>query len=145
MRALSVVHGHANPEHKAKYAQNATDFERRMDKAVQSVQVNGMTPYWAYHDAFQYIEQAAGLKFAGALTPDHHLNPKASQFKRLNQTRPQPFMCLASQGVVSDGIKNKLGNVNVTIIQEDMSGMGEDFISAWVAQVNALQTCAGIK
>lgn len=54
-------------------------------------------------------------------------------------------MCLASQGVVSDGIKNKLGNVNVTIIQEDMSGMGEDFISAWVAQVNALQTCAGIK
>ena len=83
-------------------------FERRMDKAVQSVQVNGMTPYWAYHDAFQYIEQAAGLKFAGALTPDHHLNPKASQFKRLNQTRPQPFMCLASQGVVSDGIKINL-------------------------------------
>lgn len=145
VRALSVVHGYANPEYKAKYAQNAADFEQRMDKAVQSVQVNGVTPYWAYHDAFQYIEQAAGLKFVGALTPDHHLNPKASQFKLLNQTRPQPFMCLASQGVVSDGIKNKLGNINVAIIQEDMSGMGEDFISAWVAQVNALQTCAGIK
>lgn len=145
VRALAVVHGYANPEYKAKYAQNAADFERRMDEAAQSVQVNGMTPYWAYHDAFQYIEQAAGLKFAGALTPDHHLNPKASQFKRLNETRPQPSMCLASQGAVSDGIKNKLGNVSVAVIQEDMSGMGEDFVSAWLAQVDALQKCAGIK
>lgn len=143
VRALAVVHGHANPQFKAYYAKNAADFQARMDAAVLSIQVPSSKPYWAYHDAFQYLESAAGLRFAGALTPDRHLNPKASQFKWLNDTRPQAQMCLAAQSSVSDGIKNKLGNVTVTILQEDLSGLGEDFISAWLMQVRALQACVG--
>lgn len=143
VRALAVIHGHANPQFKAQYAKNAADFQARMDAAAASIQVSSTKPYWAYHDAFQYIESAAGLRFAGALTPDHHLNPKASQFKWLNDARPQAQMCLAAQSSVSDGIKNKLGNVKITVLQEDLSGAGEDFVSAWLAQARALQACVG--
>lgn len=145
VRALAVIHGHSNPSLRTKYAQNAQDFERRMDAAVASVRVVKKRPYWAYHDAFQYIEEAVGLQFFGALTPDHHLSPKASQFKVLNSNRAVATMCLAAQSKVSDGIKNKLGNVRVAVIQEDMSGGADDFIGAWLAQVLALQNCTGIK
>ncbi|MFB6348163.1 metal ABC transporter solute-binding protein, Zn/Mn family [Moraxella marmotae] len=142
VRALAVIHGYANPENKAVYQKNAADFEQRMDAAVQSVKMPTKLPYWAYHDAYQYIEQAAGLTFAGALTPDHHLNPKASQFKKLNSVRPKPAMCLISQGRVSDGVKNKLGNVKVEVLQEDMSGGSDDFIEVWKSMVATMQQCA---
>lgn len=143
VKALAVIHGHANPASKAKYQANADDFIKKMDAAVAEVGQTQVQPYWAYHDAFQYIETAAKLKFAGALTPDHHISPKASQIKHLSDTRPKPAMCLASQGPVSDGIKNKLGNVTVSIQQEDMSGGGDDFVEIWKQVVSDLQACAG--
>ena len=142
VRALTVIHSHANPENKAIYEANADAFVKNMDAAAAGIKRAKAVPYWAYHDAYQYIEQAAGLKFSGALTPDHHLAPKASQFRVLNSARPQPVMCLVSQGAVSDGVKNKLGEVKTLILQEDMSGGATDFIGAWTAAVQALQGCA---
>lgn len=144
VKALAVIHGYANPASRLKYQQNAQAFIEAMDQATLKVAGAPPTSYWAYHDAYQYIESAAGLKFAGALTPDHHLNPKASQIKLLNSSRPHSQMCLVSQGPVSDGIKNKLGNVTVTIQQEDMSGAETDFVTAWQKTVTALQACAGV-
>lgn len=142
VRALAVVHSHANPEHKEKYAQNAVDFQARMDDAVAKVNLSAKSlPYWAYHDAFQYLERSANLKFAGALTPDHHLSPKVSQIRLLSQSRPQAGMCIASQGRVSDGIVNKLGNVGTVVRQEDMSD-GTDFIDAWQELALTIRDCA---
>lgn len=142
VRALAVVHSHANPGHKEKYAQNAADFQARMDDAVAKVNLSAKSlPYWAYHDAFQYLERSANLKFAGALTPDHHLSPKVSQIRLLSQSRPQAGMCIASQGRVSDGIVNKLGNVGTVVRQEDMSD-GTDFIDAWQELALTIRDCA---
>lgn len=142
VRALAVIHGHANPEYREQYANNAQEFAKRLDEVVATFDQQQSLPYWAYHDSFQYIEQAIGLKFAGALTPDHHLAPKASQFRLLNEHRPAKQMCLASQNDVSDGIKNKLGNVKTSIHQEDMSDGEEDFVAAWQALANSLVACA---
>lgn len=143
--ALAVIHGHANPDAKEEYQKNAQAFIEAMDEISTKVAAPTPVAYWAYHDAYQYLESSAGLRFAGALTPDHHLNPKASQFKLLNSTRPTPQMCLVSQGPVSDGIKNKLGNVTVTVQQEDMSGGEADFIGAWQALVTSIQQCVNAK
>lgn len=147
VRALAVIHSHAAPEHKAFYQQNAQDFAIKMDQAVAKVAKPKPLAYWAYHDAYQYIEKSGSLRFAGALTPDHHLAPKASQFRVLNDARPSKAngdktMCLVSQGKVSDGIKNKLGQVVVSIQQEDMSGGTDDFVESWLKLVNELQACA---
>ena len=130
VRALAVVHAHANPDKRPLYQANAHKFAQRMDAAVAQVLSDTQRPYWAYHDAYQYLEKSAKLSFMGALTPDHHLSPKASQIKQLSSNRPKAQMCLVAQGEVSDGIRNKLGQVNVITRQEDMSD-GDDFVVAW--------------
>ncbi|MDO4450935.1 MAG: metal ABC transporter substrate-binding protein [Moraxella sp.] len=140
VRALAVIHTHANPTKKELYHANAKKFAKRMDKAVSDVVKPREMPYWAYHDSFAYLERSANLKFAGALTPDHHLSPKASQFRTLNATRPSAHMCLISQGEVSDGIKSKLGNVHTLVKQEDMSD-GADYVEVWQATVKGIYAC----
>ncbi|MDO4700218.1 MAG: metal ABC transporter substrate-binding protein [Moraxella sp.] len=150
VRALAVIHGHANPEHKALYLKNAQTFAERMDKAVAEFAQAQPLPYWAYHDAYQYMERSAKLSFFGALTPDHHLSPKASQIKALNKSRPSAHMCLVSQGKVSDGIKNKLGNVSDLLLQEDMSDAKitdakTDFVATWVDSVQKIRQCVNKK
>ncbi len=142
VRALAVIHSHANPEHKAQYLANADKFAKKLDMAVSQVKAGDVRPYWAYHDAYQYLEKSAKLSFIGALTPDHHLAPKASQIKWLSQNRPRPTMCLLSQMPVSDGIVNKLGDTRVTVQQEDMSGH-TDFVQAWQDLLTEIDACIG--
>lgn len=141
-RALGSLYSRANPQYKAVYAANVQKFAKQMDEAVAQVQVNSQTsrPYWAYHDAFGYIESALNLKLAGALTIDHHLPPKASQFHWLNKTRPQPTMCMVLQSDSNKGALPKLKPVNSTIQQEDMSD-AKDFISGWTALAKDINNC----
>ncbi|MDO5769609.1 MAG: zinc ABC transporter substrate-binding protein [Psychrobacter sp.] len=145
VRALGVIHTHANPQYKARYQANVADFEKRFDQAVQVAKQRRQIPkparqYWAYHDAFQYLEPALEIRLAGTLTTDHHLPPKASQFRWLQQHRPNPTMCLAAQGPVATGITKKLAPVKVTIQLEDMSS-ADDFVSAWSQMANGLLDC----
>lgn len=139
VRALAVIHGHADPDNKELYQKNAQHFARELDQAVLAVQPLSM-PYWAYHDAYQYLEKSAKLTFFGALTPDHHLSPKASQIKQLSKNRPQANMCLLSSGAVSDGILNKLGNTSAIVLQEDLSEYTE-FVQAWIDSVQKIHAC----
>ena len=141
-RALGSLYSRANPEYKAVYANNVKQFAKQMDNAVAQVQVNNQKsrPYWAYHDAFGYIESALNLQLAGALTHDHHLPPKASQFHWLNKNRPQPTMCIVLQSDNSKGATAKLKPINSTVQQEDMSN-AKDFISGWMAVANDINNC----
>lgn len=135
--ALTVIHSHANPENKAFYQKNAQQFYAKMDNLNLPKTAR---PYWAYHDAYQYAERSLKLEFKGALTPDHHLSPKASRFRVLNANRPKKTMCLASQLPISDGVKEKLTPINSFIKQEDMSDE-VDFVSAWQGLANAFDVC----
>lgn len=138
-RALAVIHGHADPANKALYQQNAQNFAKELDRAVSAIPQKSM-PYWAYHDAYHYLEKPANLRFVGALTPDHHLAPKASQIKLLNDNRPQVSMCLVSQQPISQGILNKLGKTSVAVLQEDLSEY-DDFVQAWTSSVQKIHAC----
>lgn len=138
--ALTVIHSHANPEYKSQYEQNAKDFYAKMDKAQTEYRLTKLTPYWAYHDGYQYLEKSLNLEFKGALTPDHHLPPKASRFKVLGENRPRETMCLASQTPISDGIKTHLTPLKTLVRQEDMSD-NKDFVSAWTDTAKAFQEC----
>ena len=138
--ALTVIHSHANPQYKADYAQNAEQFYQKMDKAAAQYRNNAPRPYFAYHDAFQYVEPVLNLQFQGALTPDHHLAPKASRFKALQSADDQKTRCLASQLPISDGIKAKLAPINTLVRQEDMSD-SQDFVSGWQALAAAFMQC----
>lgn len=76
-RALAVIHSHANPQYKALYQANTQKFAQRMDRAVATQNsILQKRPYWAYHDAYQYIEHAANLQLIGSLSVDESLAPK---------------------------------------------------------------------
>lgn len=139
--ALTVIHSHANPDSREVFQKNAQEFYVKIDALTLP---KTPRPYWAYHDAYQYLERPLKLEFKGALTPDHHLSPKASRFRTLNDNRPLPTMCLASQIPVSDGIKTKLSPINSFVRQEDMSD-DKDFLSAWQGLQTAFDDCIGKK
>lgn len=146
-RALAVIHSHANPQYKSLYLANAQKFAQRLDRAVattrQSAQKKTLQtprPYWAYHDAYQYIESSLHLKLVGSLSTDHHLAPRASQLRWLNEQRPAKEMCLVSPSQPAKGLLAKLQPVNTTVQAEDMSN-SKDFVSGWQAMAEQIYQC----
>ncbi|MGP9491215.1 metal ABC transporter solute-binding protein, Zn/Mn family [Psychrobacter sp. AOP7-B1-24] len=141
-RALAVIHSRANPEYADTYQSNVKKFAERMDKAVADIQQDAQKnrPYWVYHDAYQYIEKAAHIKLAGSLSPDHHLSPKASQLRWLNENRPVDQMCMVNQGTVPKGLLAKLQPVKTTIQIEDMSS-SKDFVEGWMSMAQQINNC----
>ena len=144
-RALAVIHSHANPQYKALYHANAQKFAQQMDRGVASFvkQAKGKQqtqPYWAYHDAYQYIESSTNLKLVGSLSTDHHLAPRASQIRWLNEKRPAKQMCLVSPSQPAKGLLAKLQPVKTTVQPEDMSN-SKDFVSGWQTMAQQIYQC----
>ena len=142
-RALAVIHSHANPQYKALYHANAQKFAQRMNRAVAAANKNHAQkplPYWAYHDAYQYMEDSAKLQLIGSLSTDHHLAPKASQLRWLHEQRPAKQMCLVSPSSPAKGLLAKLQPVKSTVQAEDMSN-SKDFISGWQTMAQQIRQC----
>ncbi|WP_372844727.1 metal ABC transporter solute-binding protein, Zn/Mn family [Psychrobacter sp.] len=142
-RALAVIHSHANPQHKQLYHANAQKFAQRMDAAVAESNLDAKQkplPYWAYHDAYQYMEKSANLQLIGSLSTDHHLAPKASQLRWLNEQRPAKQMCLVSPSTPAKGLLAKLQPVRDTVQAEDMSN-SKDFVSGWQMMAQQIRQC----
>lgn len=150
-RALAVIHSHANPQYKRLYHSNAKNFAQRLDKAVRELQQKNKQqkpaqdqqraqPYWAYHDAYQYIEHSLNLTLTGSLSTDHHLAPKASQLRWLNEQRPVKQMCLISPSQPAKGLLTKLQPVQSSVQAEDMSN-SKDFVSGWQTMALQIDKC----
>ncbi|MBR5495567.1 MAG: zinc ABC transporter substrate-binding protein [Psychrobacter sp.] len=142
-RALAVIHSHANPQYKAIYHANAQKFAQRMNRAVAAANKNHAQkplPYWAYHDAYQYMEDSAKLQLIGSLSTDHHLAPKASQLRWLHEQRPAKQMCLVSPSSPAKGLLAKLQPVKSTVQAEDMSN-SKDFVSGWQTMAQQIRQC----
>ncbi len=142
-RALAVIHSHANPKYKTLYQANVQKFAQRLDKAVAQQQTGqALRPYWAYHDAYQYIENSINLKFSGSVSADEHLSPKASQLRWLDEQRAVKQMCLVTQSEPAKGLLAKLQPVNTTLQVEDMSA-SKDFVSGWTDIAQGINKCIG--
>ncbi|MEK6220357.1 MAG: metal ABC transporter substrate-binding protein [Psychrobacter cryohalolentis] len=142
-RALAVIHSHADPQYKELYHANAQKFAQRMDAAVAGSNSSAKQkplPYWAYHDAYQYMENSMNLQLIGSLSTDDHLAPKASQLRWLNEQRPAKKMCLVSPSVPAKGLLAKLQPVQETVQAEDMSN-SKDFVSGWQTMAQQIRQC----
>lgn len=128
---IAALRSQQFPEHKEKYWANARAFAQKLLITSQKVDVASRAqPYWAYHDAYQYLERALNLKFAGAMTDDPHIAPTLAQIKFLKDHRPQSKVCLLAEAHASQNQYQKLGAVVFQSVDETMSGAG-NFISAW--------------
>lgn len=138
---IAALRSQQYPEHKAAYWQNAREFSKRMYDATQlNLNSKKQRVYWAYHDAYQYMERALNLKFAGALSVDHDLSPTAAQIQYLLQHRSQNTMCLLAEYYANQGILDKLQPLKTVSVDEAMSQQ-QDFVTGWLKLANRIQQC----
>ena len=128
---IAALRSQQLPEHKDLYWANAKRFAQEMLLTAQQYNTKSSAKtYWAYHDAYQYLERALNLKFAGALTDDPHVAPTMAQIKYLNDSRPNRNMCLLAEGHASKNQYQKLNPITFQAVDESMGGAG-DFVLAW--------------
>ena len=138
---IAALRSQQYPEHKAMYWNNAKSFAREMILASQKFSTSGNPkPYWAFHDAYQYLERPLNLKFAGALTDDPHVAATVAQIKYLNDTRPVTKMCLLAEGSATPAQYSKLGNIAFQAVDETLAKY-QDFVVAWQSLAKETQAC----
>ncbi|WP_340600833.1 metal ABC transporter substrate-binding protein [Acinetobacter sp. HZNU-JH01] len=138
---IAALRSQQYPENKAKYTANAREFAQQMRQTAQQYESSHKSkPYWSYHDAYQYLERALNLKFAGALTDDPHIAPTAAQIKYLNDNRPKTQMCLLAEISANQNVYRRLNPVIFETVDESMNGEG-NFIAAWKKLASKTDKC----
>lgn len=137
---IAALRSQQYPDAKAQYWQNAQNFSKKMYDATKVGQQLIEQPYWAYHDAYQYLERALNLKFSGALSPDHDLAPTAAQIHYLNQNRPQGKICLLAEYHADQAFVGMLKPVKTISVDESMSKY-TDFVEGWLQLAHAIKQC----
>ena len=138
---IAALRSQQHPENKAAYWNNAKKFASEMLRVSQkSISAGSARPYWAYHDAYQYLERSLNLKFAGAMTDDPHVAPTVTQIKFLNDTRPYKKMCLLAEGSASPSQYRKLGEISFQAVDETLAKQ-QDFVVAWQTLAQQTQAC----
>lgn len=139
---IAALRSQQKPEFKTQYWENARRFAKEMLEVSNKYNRNTIArPYWAYHDAYQYLERALNLKFAGALTSDPHVAPTIAQIKYLNDSRPYKKMCLLAEGHASSSQYQKLDPIVFQKVDESMGGE-DNFVEAWSKLATEAQKCA---
>ena len=139
--AIAAVRAQQFPKHAVQYQQNARRFGEQLRTVVQTEKPDSTRSYWAYHDAYQYLENALNLKFAGALTADAHLPPSIGQLVWLKQHRPHAnTVCLFAERQPNTALLTKLQPIDYYPIDEVMA-QSTDFIQGWQALAQRLKQC----
>ena len=138
---IAALRSQQMPEHRDAYWNNARAFAQSLYKSSSQFQTQtAAQPYWAYHDAYQYLERALNLEFAGSLTNDPHIAPTVAQIKYLNDHRPNPKMCLLAEGHASKNQYMKLNPIVFQKVDESMRG-ADDFVQAWQQLAKQTKAC----
>ncbi len=138
---IAALRSQQYPENKAMYWENAHRFAQDMLQASRQVAgKGGARPYWAFHDAYQYLERPLNLKFSGALTDDPHVAPTVAQIKYLHDSRPSAKMCLLAESSASPSQYRKLGDIVFQPVGETLSQY-QDFVVAWQTVAGEIQAC----
>ncbi|MDO4222637.1 MAG: metal ABC transporter substrate-binding protein [Acinetobacter sp.] len=138
---IAILRSQQSPAYKDKYWANAQRFAKEMFQAAQRYQQRGTPqPYWAYHDAYQYLERAMNLKFAGAMTADTHTAPTPTQLKYLDEHRPQKKMCLLAEGHAQARHYQHLEPIIFHKVDETLQGE-QKFVDAWQKLAQGVQRC----
>lgn len=140
--AIAAVRAKQFPAHAAQYQQNARRFSEQLKKVVLEQQSNSPRAYWAYHDAYHYLERSLNLQFAGALTADPDLPPSLGQLIWLEQHRPHASaVCLFAERQPNAALMSKLNPIDYYPIDEVMAS-STDFIQGWQSLAERLKQCA---
>ena len=127
------------PQDAARYQRNAAIFTTKLQQAMPRIPPNRQT-YWAYHDAYQYLEKPLGLQLAAALTPDPELPPTARRLQQVIQQRPSRAPCMFIEAHTPQAIIQRLMPVKLVMIDETMRDAA-DFVSGWRQLAQQMRQC----
>ena len=134
---IAEVRARQYPQHAAQYRQNAAAFSAKLTTA----RPHQSAAYWAYHDAYQYLETSLNLQFAGALTPDHELPPTAKQLMSLQNQRPLArSVCLISPNPRAQSYLARLQPAHLLVADETFAD-AQDFVVGWQKLAQRVQRC----
>ncbi len=136
VREIERVLSAAYPDKAATYKQNADSSVARL-KALRdelSKELDGAkgASYAVYHDGFQYLENAYGLKFAGAVAANEDASASASHVAKLTKSlKEKNVRCLFSENWASPKLTKALAaelnaNHNVLNIMGSQFPAGKD-------------------
>lgn len=138
---IAALRSQQFPENKTQYQANAKNFAQAMLQASKLHEGSSkIRPYWAYHDAYQYLERSLNLKFSGALTPEPNIAPTAAQIKFLNDQRPMKSMCLLAEANTAAHQFRLLQPVVFQPLSETLQGQ-DDFVVAWKKLAEETDKC----
>ena len=138
---IAALRSQQQPQYRDKYWHNARVFAKQMFGIAQKFQNQGaVQPYWAYHDAYQYLERPLHLKLAGSMTDDPHIAPTLAQIKYLNDHRGQKKMCLLAEAHASANQYQKLQPIVFQAVDESLTAEN-NFISAWSDLAQQVKNC----
>ena len=138
---IAALRSQQQPQYRDKYWHNAPGFAQQMLSTAQKFQNKAtVQPYWAYHDAYQYLEQPLHLRLAGSMTDDPHIAPTLAQIKYLNDHRSQKKMCLLAESHASANQYQKLQPIVFQAVDESLTGES-NFISAWSDLAQQVKNC----
>lgn len=138
---IAALRSQQQPQYRDKYWHNAQAFAKQMFGIAQKFQNQGaVQPYWAYHDAYQYLERPLHLKLAGSMTDDPHIAPTLAQIKYLNDHRGQKKMCLLAEAHASANQYQKLQPIVFQAVDESLTAEN-NFISAWSDLAQQVKNC----
>lgn len=138
---IAALRSQKQPQYRDKYWHNAQAFAKQMFGIAQKFQNQGaVQPYWAYHDAYQYLERPLHLKLAGSMTDDPHIAPTLAQIKYLNDHRGQKKMCLLAEAHASANQYQKLQPIVFQAVDESLTAEN-NFISAWSDLAQQVKNC----
>lgn len=138
---IAALRSQQQPQYRDKYWHNAQAFAKQMFGIAKKFQNQGaVQPYWAYHDAYQYLERPLHLKLAGSMTDDPHIAPTLAQIKYLNDHRGQKKMCLLAEAHASANQYQKLQPIVFQAVDESLTAEN-NFISAWSDLAQQVKNC----
>lgn len=136
---IAQIRGQQYPQDAIRYQANARSFSQKLLK-ISAKRPPNVRPYWAYHDAYQYLEHSAGLHMTAALTSDPELAPTAKRLQQLRQNRPQPTPCIFTEAHASAALIQRLMPVKQVMIDETMRD-AQDFVSGWQQLRHQMRQC----
>lgn len=147
--AIAAVRAKQFPQFATHYKANAKIFTQQLMQAVKPFQVSrSPRPYWAYHDAYQYLERSLNLQFKGSLTVEHDLPPTLGQLAWLQQHRSNrqvgetapKTMCLLAEGQIDSATLKRLQPLQLQVVDETMRG-SNNFLEGWTTLAQAIVRC----
>lgn len=142
---IAALRAQQHPTAKSQYFANARDFAKRLlatHSQVTATKPHTVQSYWAYHDAYQYLERSLKLQFRGALTADEELAPTAAQLKYIAEQQANKPSCFITAYQPSAQLMQQLHlKSNAIVLVDETFGQYDNFIQAWRTTATRVLKC----